>query len=89
MIIGLIFKLDSIPKRAALALSAALAACGWWFFGACPTSVLRLLQTGSVVLLAVGGRMPQVRERAPLGWEGRLVPAVLPAAAWRCIWAIP
>ena len=60
-IIGLIFRLDDVPRRAALALSAALAGATWWLFGACPADALRLLQTGSVALLALGGRMPQAR----------------------------
>lgn len=61
-IIGLIFRLGTVPRATQLAVSIALAATGWWLFGgACPPTLLTALQTGSVALLALGGRLPQVR----------------------------
>ncbi len=60
-IIGLIFRLGTVARGTQLAVSAALAAAGWWLFaGGCPPAVLTALQTGSVALLALGGRLPQV-----------------------------
>ena len=61
-IIGLIFRLGTVARATQLLLTAALAAAGWWLFGgACRPALLTALQTGSVALLALGGRLPQVR----------------------------
>ena len=59
---GLIFRLGAVARSTQLALTAGLLAMAWWLFGgACPPGLLTALQTGSVVLLALGGRLPQVR----------------------------
>ncbi|KAI3437898.1 hypothetical protein D9Q98_000343 [Chlorella vulgaris] len=72
-IIGLIFRLGSVPASLKLGLSAAFAAFGWWLFcGACPASVLTTLQASSVVLLAVGGRVPQILLNLRRGDSGEL-----------------
>lgn len=64
-IIGLIFRLGSVQRRTQLLVSAGLLASAWWLFGgACQPHMLTALQTGSVVLLAVGGRLPQVSQQA-------------------------
>lgn len=72
-IIGMIFKLGTVPRGLALALTAALAAAGWWLLGgACPEAALTALQTGSVALLALGGRMPQIALNVRRGNSGEL-----------------
>ena len=61
-IIALIFRMGSVARPTQLLVSGGLlAAAAWLFSGGCPPAVLTALQTGSVVLLALGGRVPQVR----------------------------
>lgn len=72
-IIGMIVRLGAVPRRLALALTAALAASGWWLLsGACPEAALTALQTGSVALLALGGRLPQILLNVRRGNSGEL-----------------
>ncbi|KAI7842633.1 hypothetical protein COHA_003737 [Chlorella ohadii] len=72
-IIGLIFRLGTVARGTQLAVSAALAAAGWWLFaGGCPPAVLTALQTGSVALLALGGRLPQILLNLRRGNSGEL-----------------
>lgn len=80
-IIGLIFRLGTVARSTQLAVTAALAAAGWWLFGGtCPPALLTALQTGSVALLALGGRLPQVRggRRARHAWGCRRTHLHLP-----------
>lgn len=61
VIVALIFRLGSVRRGTQVALAATLAAAGWWLLsGRCPPALLTALQAGSVVLLALGGRLPQV-----------------------------
>jgi hypothetical protein len=72
-IVGLIFQLGSVPQRVQVALSAGLAGTGWWLLtGGCPPGTLTALQAGSVVLLALGGRLPQILLNLRRGGSGEL-----------------
>ncbi|PSC70826.1 Mannose-P-dolichol utilization defect 1 [Micractinium conductrix] len=72
-IIGFIFKMGSVPAALQLGLSTSLVCAGWWLFsGACPPALLTSLQAGSVVMMAVGGRLPQILLNVKRGNSGEL-----------------
>lgn len=72
-IVGLIFRMGSVARSTQLLLCASLGGAAWWLLGGhCPPAVLTSLQTGSVVLLAVGGRMPQIVLNMRRGDSGEL-----------------
>ena len=61
VIMGLMFRLGSERRSTWLVIATALLAVSWWMLsGACPQAVLAGLQGGAVLLMALGGRMPQV-----------------------------
>ena len=67
IIMCLMFRLGAERRTTWLAIATALAAVSWWMLsGACPQAVLAGLQGGAVLLMALGGRMPQV---GVWGWE--------------------
>ncbi|KAL4420223.1 hypothetical protein ABPG77_011047 [Micractinium sp. CCAP 211/92] len=73
IIVALIFRLGSVRRGTQAALTAGLAATGWWLFSArCPPAVLTALQAGSVALLALGGRLPQILLNLRRGDSGEL-----------------
>ena len=73
MILGLIFRLGSVARSTQLLISGGLLAVGAWVFGGgCPPHMLTALQAGSVVLLALGGRLPQILLNLRRGDSGEL-----------------
>lgn len=73
VIVALIFRLGSVRRGTQVALAATLAAAGWWLLsGRCPPALLTALQAGSVVLLALGGRLPQILLNLRRGDSGEL-----------------
>ncbi|EFN55940.1 hypothetical protein CHLNCDRAFT_145227 [Chlorella variabilis] len=73
MIIALIFRMGTVPRAVQLAVSASLAGAAWWLFGgACPPALLTTLQAGSVAVLALGGRLPQILLNVRRGDSGEL-----------------
>ena len=73
MIIALIFRMGTVPRAVQLAVSASLAGAAWWLFGgACPPALLTTLQVGSVAVLALGGRLPQILLNVRRGDSGEL-----------------
>ena len=73
MILGLMFRLGSVARGTQLGITAGLVEVACWVFGGgCPPHMLTALQAGSVVLLAVGGRLPQILLNLRRGDSGEL-----------------
>jgi mannose-P-dolichol utilization defect protein 1 len=73
VILGLIFRLGSVARSTQLLITGVLLAVGAWVFGGgCPPHMLTALQAGSVVLLALGGRLPQILLNLRRGDSGEL-----------------
>ena len=77
IIVGLVFHYNGTTKTPVkLGIAAALCAfAAFLFSGACSTGVLRVLQACSAVLLALGGRLPQIVLNLRRGNSGELSPA--------------
>jgi len=73
-ILGLIFHYNkSVNTGTKMTVIIAVAAsCAFLFSGACSVSILKYLQGASVVLLALGGRLPQILLNMRRGNSGEL-----------------